>query len=62
MTGKAATGTAQIRPPEQDYAPAVSSHEDPLSVVDGFSGADGDVERELAVGGCHARVRQEAVR
>ena len=46
MTGKAATGTAQIRPPEQDYAPAVSSHEDPLSVADGFGGADGDVERE----------------
>ena len=46
MTGNAATGTAQIRPPEQDYAPAVSSHEDPLSVADGFSGADGDVERE----------------
>ena len=48
MTGKAATGTAQIRQAEQDYAPDVSSHEDPLSVVDGFSGADGDVERELA--------------
>ena len=46
MTGKAATGTAQIRPPEQDYAPAVNSHEDPLSVADGFGGADGDVERE----------------
>ena len=41
-----AAGTAQIRPPEQDYAPAVSSHEDPLSVADGFGGADGDVERE----------------
>ena len=38
--------TAQIRPPEQDYAPVVSSHEDPLSVADGFGGADGDVERE----------------
>ena len=24
----------------------MSSHEDPLSVSDGFSGADGDVERE----------------
>ena len=46
MTGKAATGTAQIWPPEQDYAPAVSSSEDPLSVADGFSGADDDLERE----------------
>ena len=54
MTGKAATGTAQIRQAEQDYAPDVSSHEDPLSVVDGFSGADDDLERELAVGGCPA--------
>ena len=46
MTGNAATGTAQIRSPEQDYAPVVSSHEDPLAVADGFGGADGDVERE----------------
>ena len=46
MTGNAATGTAQIRSAEQDYAPAVSSHEDPLAVADGFGGADGDVERE----------------
>ena len=37
---------APIRYAEQDYAPAVSSSEDPLSVADGFSGADDDVERE----------------
>ena len=43
MTGMAVPGTAQIRHPGQDYAPAVSSHEDPLSVDD----ADGGVEREL---------------
>lgn len=48
MTGKAATGVTQVRHAEQDYDPAVSSHEDALSVADGLGGADGDVERELA--------------
>ena len=48
MTGRPATGIAQARHAGQDYAPAVSSHEGSLSAADGFSGADGDVGRELA--------------
>lgn len=48
MTGRPATGIAQVRHEGQDYAPAVSSREDPLSAADGFSGADGDAARELA--------------
>ncbi len=48
MTGKAATGIAQVRHAGQDYAPAVSSREDSLSAADGSGGADGDFERELA--------------
>lgn len=48
MTRKVATGVAQVRHAEQDCAPAVSSNEDSLPVADGLSGADGDVERELA--------------
>ena len=48
MTGRAATGVAQARHAEQDYASAVSSREDSLSAADGFSGADCDAERELA--------------
>ena len=63
ITGNAATGTVQIRPPEQDYAPAVSTHEDPLSVADGFGGADGDVEREWpwvdVLPGCDRRLFAE---
>ena len=44
MTGKAATGFAQIRHSGRDYAPAVSSHEDrPF-----FDDAEDDVRRELA--------------
>ena len=46
MTGKAATGIAQVRHAGQNYAPAVSSHEDSPSAADGC--ADGDLERELA--------------
>ena len=47
MSGRTATGIAQVRHEEQDYAPAVSSREDSLSVADGLSGADGDAAREL---------------
>ena len=43
-----AAGTVQIRRSGQGYARAVSSHEDPLPVAEGFDGSDGDVERELA--------------
>ncbi len=46
MTGKAATGIAQVRHTGQDYAPAVSSREDSPSAADGC--ADGDLERKLA--------------
>ena len=42
MTGRAATGTAQVRHAVQDYAPAVGSQEGSLSV------AGGNVGRELA--------------
>ena len=48
MTGMAASALAEVRHAEQDYAHAVGSHEGAPSVADGFNGADGDVERELA--------------
>lgn len=48
MTGRTATGIAQVRHEEQGYAPAVSSREGSLSAADGLSGADGDAARELA--------------
>ena len=48
MTGKVATGIAQVRHAGQDYAPAVSSREDSLSAADGSGGAGGDFARELA--------------
>ena len=48
MTGRTATGIAQVRHEEQGYAPAVSSREDSRSAADGLSGAYGDAARELA--------------
>ncbi len=48
MTGKAATGIAQVRHAGQDYPSAVSNREDSPSATDGSGGADADLERELA--------------
>ena len=47
MTGKAATGTAQIQHSVRDYALAVSGREGSAPVDDGFGDDDRDAERQL---------------